>query len=103
MNKWNEFDSGILQLWVHLNVEFKGLSSKRQNETVSQDGGDARSITTLQQETPSNSPETKKKRKLENDIDEREKTEQARNLHREKVGINYLQPKFYCIFFRILC
>lgn len=83
------------QLWVHFNVEFKGLSCKRQNETVTQDGNSR----TLQQETSANSPATKKKIKLEKDIDEQKKGERTRNLDRGMVGINYIQQQNSSIVF----
>lgn len=57
-------------------------SSKRQNETETPDGGDAKTITTFQQETPSFSAATKKKIKLEKDNDIRDDTENTRNLDR---------------------
>lgn len=78
---------------IKFNVEFKGPSGKRQNETVTKDGCDSRTITTLQKEASFNSPATKKKIKLENDIEERENTEQTRSLDRGKVGINDIQQK----------
>lgn len=78
-----------------LNIEFKGPSCKRQIESVKQDGCDPKTITTLQQETSLNSPATKKKIKLEKGIEERENTEQTRNLDRRKVGINGIQQKIH--------
>lgn len=88
-------------MWVDFIVEFKGLSCKRQNETVTQDDCDSRTITTLQQETSSNSTGTKKKIKLEKDKYEREKAEQTRNLDRGKVDINYkyIQQQIHKLFF----
>lgn len=68
-------DSGIHQ---------SGLSGKRQNETVTTDGCDSRTITTLQKDASFNSPATKKKLKLEKDIEEQENTEQTRSLDRGK-------------------
>lgn len=74
-NEIKESDPGINQA---------SLSCKRQIESVKQDGCDPKTITTLQQETSLNSPATKKKIKLEKGIEERENTEQTRNLDRRK-------------------